>query len=219
MLSDGTMISTLSYFSDKISPKINWLFFDLGSTLIDESECYKSRIDEIVESNNLSHEEFAFCVAESAKKNAFAIKSAASKYGVKVPEWRCELEKLYPFTKRILEKLSEKYRLGIIANQEAGTQGRLEKWGIRQFFDVVVTSSEVKASKPDFRIFELALQQAVCKPNESVMIGDRLDNDIIPAKKLGMKTVWVKQGFTKYQPDSEMPDYTVDSIDELLNIL
>ncbi|MBQ3920028.1 MAG: HAD hydrolase-like protein, partial [Oscillospiraceae bacterium] len=46
----------------------------------------------------------------------------------------------------------------------------------------------------------------------------RLDNDIIPAKKLGMKTVWVRQGYAVYQSiddESKRPDHIVDSIDEL----
>ena len=47
------------------------------------------------------------------------------------------------------------------------------------------------------------------------MIGDRLDNDIIPAKKLGMNTVWVRQGFAKFKSvknELERPDYIVESI-------
>lgn len=36
---------------------------------------------------------------------------------------------------------------------------------------------------------------AKCKPENAVMIGDRIDNDIVPAKQLGMKTIWIKQGF------------------------
>ena len=35
---------------------------------------------------------------------------------------------------------------------------------------------------------------AGCQAENAVMIGDRLDNDIAPAKKLGMKTVWIRQG-------------------------
>ena len=51
------------------------------------------------------------------------------------------------------------------------------------------------------------------------MIGDRLDNDIVPANKIGMKTVWIKQGFGKYLMPSaaeEIPDYTVESLSDLM---
>ena len=50
------------------------------------------------------------------------------------------------------------------------------------------------------------------------MVGDRLDNDIRPAKKLGMKTVWIRQGFAIYQNPQraeEQPDYIVDNLSEL----
>ena len=53
------------------------------------------------------------------------------------------------------------------------------------------------------------------------MIGDRVDNDIVPAKKLGMKTVWIKQGFGALQEplsQSEKADYTVNNLSELLGI-
>ena len=54
------------------------------------------------------------------------------------------------------------------------------------------------------------------------MVGDRLDNDIIPAKSLGMKTVWVKNGLAKYQ-DADLgkgvADHQISSLSELLVIL
>ena len=120
-----------------------------------------------------------------------------------------------------MENLSFKYKLGIIANQVAGTQERLNNWDIGKYFDVIVASAEAGCAKPDLKIFNLALEQAKCKPENTVMIGDRLDNDILPAKKLGMKTVWVRQGFAKYRTvhnESENPDYVINSISEILNI-
>ena len=49
------------------------------------------------------------------------------------------------------------------------------------------------------------------------MVGDRIDNDIVPANKLGMYTVWIKQGFGKYyNPNSaeEEPDLTIITLNE-----
>ena len=51
---------------------------------------------------------------------------------------------------------------------------------------------------PDRRIFEIALERSGCKPENAVMIGDRIDNDIVPAKQLGMKTIWIKTGIWKF---------------------
>ena len=129
------------------------------------------------------------------------------------------MEKLYESSRDVLTQLHGRYKLGIIANQSLGTQERIDNWGIGQFFDVVMASAEAGAAKPDLKIFTMALEKAKCEPEEAVMIGDRLDNDIVPAKKLGMKTVWVRQGFARYQcidDESKRPDYIVDSIEDLI---
>ena len=121
----------------------------------------------------------------------------------------------------ILKNLSQKFKLGIIANQVAGTQKRIDNWGIGKYFDVVVASAEAGCEKPDLKIFNMALKQAKCSPREAVMIGDRMDNDIVPAKKLGMNTVWVRQGFAKFQSvknELERPDYIVESIVDVVGL-
>lgn len=200
---------------------IKRLFFDLGSTLVDETECIKKRCDVIIENNNIDKDEFYTKIKEFAKTDSYAVKTVAQCYGAEIPRWFGELERLYPDTITILDKLSKKYKLGIIANQIAETQRRIDNWGIGKYFDVVVASAEVGYAKPDFEIFNVALEQADCKPNETVMIGDRLDNDIIPAKKLGMKTVWVRQGFAKMQyvkSENERPDYIIENIGDIIDI-
>ena len=56
-------------------------------------------------------------------------------------------------------------------------------------------------------------------PDSAVMIGDRLDNDIVPAKRAGMKTVWVKQGLgglASVVHEKEKADYEVKNLSELL---
>lgn len=201
---------------------IKWLFFDLGSTLIDERECISWRCKYIIENNRIEAQEFMDKVKECAKKDNFAVKTAANFFGVEIPKWPKELERLYRDTNNVLKNLASKYKLGIIANQSAGTQERIEKWGIAKYFDVVIASAEAGCEKPDLRIFYMALEQANCLPDEAVMIGDRLDNDIAPAKLLGMKTIWVRQGFAKYQSinnESEQPNYIIDDIADILNVL
>lgn len=76
--------------------------------------------------------------------------------------------------------------------------------------------------KPDTALFEKAVEQAGCKASETVMVGDRLDNDIFPAKFIGMKTIWIKQGFGAVQKplnDCYKADYEIESLNELLTIL
>lgn len=196
-----------------------WLFFDIGSTIVDETLCYDKRYEELVQDTDISKDTFAEKVIEFAKQNKDACRTAADFYGLQIPKWHKELEKLYPDAQSVLGELSKKYKLGIIANQSLGSKERLDNWGIGKYFDLVVASAEEGVSKPDLEIFNIALKKADCRAENAVMIGDRLDNDIIPAKHLGMKTIWVKQGFAVYQTandENEIPDFEVDSLTELL---
>ena len=201
--------------------KIKWIFFDIGSTLVDESAVYENRIKEITQGNNIDRNEFVAKVIERAQTSPKPIVSAAEDYGVKVPAWRHDLEVLYPDTKELLQRLSQKYKIGIIANQDFGTEQRLTDFNVYQYINLVIASAEEGVAKPDLRIFQIALDRANCKPEEAVMAGDRIDNDIIPANKIGMTTVWIKQGFGSYaEPKTveEQPDYIVNSLAEITEV-
>ena len=87
---------------------------------------------------------------------------------------------------------------------------------------MIVASAEIGYAKPDKEIFEKAFELAGCTAEESVMVGDRLDNDIIPAKALGMKTVWIKNGLAQFQNielGNGIADYQIHSLSEILQIL
>jgi len=200
---------------------IKWLFFDIGSTLVDETKVYDDIFHKIAIAANVSEDYVKTQAIEFYKQNKRGHKEVMRLLGVDYPEWTPQYEELYPDTKGCLRALEKKYKLGIIANQIPGADKRLEAMGIRQYFDLIVTSAEEGVAKPDLRIFITALARAGCTPEQAVMIGDRIDNDIVPAKQMGMKTVWIKQGVGKYwniQGDGETPEYEVDSLTELVSI-
>lgn len=205
-------------------PEIKWVFFDLGSTLLDESRVLEYRINYMTEYGQLDRDELVRMINFYAATSPTPMHDAAVAFGIPelLPPWDNALEQLYPGTKEVLQILSKKYHLGVIANQNPGTRERLRSWGIEQYFDVIAASAEEGCSKPDFKLFQIALERAGCRPQEAVMIGDRLDNDIEPAKKLGMKTIRISQGNSRYQkvltPEREA-DATIESIAELLKLL
>ena len=182
----------------------SWLFFDIGSTLVDETKVYEGRFKYTAEKSGLSYEEVCASALELFKQNKKGDKELMKRLGIPIPEWKSEDEVLYPDTKAVLQKLSwktgGKYKIGIIANQNPGSKERLEAFGILEYIDLVVASAEEGCAKPDRKIFEIALSRAGLEGQaaNAVMVGDRIDNDIIPANEIGMKTVWVKQGFGKY---------------------
>ena len=200
---------------------IKWLFFDIGSTLVDESIAYRKRIETTVADTDISYDEFYRKMVEISKQNQDAYNSAVAVYGLNKVPWNSDDEIVYPEAEECLRELSKRYKIGIIANQNPGSRERLEKMGLLKYIDLVVASAEEGVAKPDLRIFRIALERAACKPGEAVMVGDRIDNDIIPAKKIGMKTVWIRQGFGKYyvpDPAAEKPDRTVNSLNELIDL-
>lgn len=201
---------------------IKWIFFDLGSTLIDEEDCIEYRIAETLKQTGApSKEEFYRQMEYFASVNMLSYKDTVKKFGLESVRWVKELEKLYPESREVLQALHGRYKLGIIANQSAGTEERLVQFGIRDYFDVVVASAEAGVAKPDKRIFELALSQAGCSVREACMVGDRLDNDIAPAAEMGMYTVWVRQSwFGRGNADLVpfKPNFTVDKISEIAEI-
>ena len=201
---------------------VKWLFFDIGSTLVDESLVYEYRFGGIAEKSGKSTEYVYDKAMEFYRQNKKGDKEVASLLGVEMPAWDKTRERLYPDTEEVLTALHEKYNIGVIANQMYGTEDRLEAFGIRKFIDVVVASAEEGVEKPDRRIFEIAFERAGCTPEEAVMIGDRIDNDIVPAKKLGMKTIWIKQGFGRFwklSGEEEIPDCEVSCLTDLLDLI
>ncbi len=126
-----------------------------------------------------------------------------------------QLEQPFPGVEPMLKRLSASYKLGVIANQSLGTLDRLKGYNLDSYFSLMGSSAELGMNKPDPRFFHWALKEADCRPEQAVMIGDRIDNDIIPARELGLHAIWVKQGFARVQqpPDGELaPDYIVDQI-------
>lgn len=203
-----------------------WLFFDLGYTLIDEHAAHEKRINDCIEYQRkrygriFTYEQIykEMCRASADYLQQFYGAMEALGIEEKTPYPKA-LEKPFEDAEAVLKTLSAKYSVGIIANQSAGAEERLKKYGLSQYISLCISSAEAGYAKPDSRIFALALNKAKCRAQNAVMIGDRLDNDIFPAKKLGMRTVHIKQGFGAYQtPRSEgyKADITVDNLTDLL---
>lgn len=201
---------------------IKWLFFDVGSTLVDEHLAYEQRFHEIAEGAGVSFEQVQEQALSFYRKNQKGDLEAAKQFGVILSAWPVEYEKPYADAARVLAYLHQKYAIGIIANQLAGTTSRLEKYSLLPFIDLVIASAEEGVAKPDPRIFELALSRSGCLPEHAVMIGDRIDNDMMPAKRLGMHTIWIRQGFGQYwniSTEAEEPDLSVSCLQELCGVL
>lgn len=206
-----------------LKQKVTWVFFDIGTTLIDETKALNHRIREMIQGTGISFEQFNEKRIFFAKQNLNGDVEAIKFFALTKTPWHNEDEVPYPEAEEILEYLHKSgYKIGIIANQSIGTAERLKKWGLLKYIDVVAASAELGVAKPDKAIFEKAFEMAQCAAEEAVMIGDRLDNDILPAKKLGMITIWIRQGLAIYNHPKNVDrrlDYIVDNLLELKKIL
>ena len=201
---------------------IKWLFFDLGSTLIDETQADLHRIQEMTAGTDVTVEMYYEKRLEILRQGLSGDKETATFFGLSKTPWHSEDEMPYPDTVPILTELQHRgYKLGIIANQNLGAKERLKKWDLFQYFDVIAISAELGMEKPDLTIFKWALRKADCLPQNAAMVGDRLDNDIVPANKMGMPSVRLVRGIRACQePQSpaEQPTYTITTLSELLSL-
>ncbi len=94
-----------------------------------------------------------------------------------------------PGIRYVIHNLAHYYQLGIIANQPEQIVGYLKHRGLLNYFRVLGISDVVGYRKPDKALFQWALQQARSEPENCVMIGDRIDHDVLPARSLGMRTI------------------------------
>lgn len=202
---------------------IEWVFFDLGSTLIDETKADLHRIRDMIDRTDVTEQAYCEKRLELIRQGFAGDAAAIAFFGLVKTPWHSEDEMPYPDADPTLKELKHRgFRLGVIANQNLGTKQRLRDWNLLPYFDVVAASAELGVAKPDPVIFQWALRQAGCSAQNAVMVGDRLDNDIAPANRLGMYTVRLLRGLGAYhKPQSveEHPDETVLKLAAILDLL
>jgi putative hydrolase of the HAD superfamily len=126
---------------------------------------------------------------------------------------------LRPEIDGLLRRLCERgLKLGIVANQPQAARERLARAGIGDLFTYQGLSGLTGFSKPDPRAFQAAAETLGMTPAECIMVGDRIDNDIVPAKALGMAAILLRGGRHRRQrprtPEEE-PDVVVTDVLEL----
>ncbi|MCB1741843.1 MAG: HAD family hydrolase [Gammaproteobacteria bacterium] len=219
------------------SASTGWIFFDLGSTLWDESEAASKRLadlaahveggphevsvaelEALIEKHHLCHSPNP---VRAALREAIADETLL-RDALRQTRYAHELIRPYPDAEPVLAALHGVYRLGIIANQPPGIPARLQALGWDRWFDVVLGSGDVGLEKPSAAIFERALEAADTRASDSIYVGDRIDNDIVPAKALGFGTIRYLGGFARVQTPrgpAETADVTVSTLSDILTHL
>lgn len=124
----------------------------------------------------------------------------------------------------ILKSLYDHHRIGLICDSgmSPGKMLRkvLEYHNVLKYFCCTIFSDEMGRNKPNPIVFRQALKKLEVKPSEAMHIGDLLETDIAGANAIGMKTVWFNwKNKSKKSKTNVLPDYEIDKLSQLLQIL
>jgi FMN hydrolase / 5-amino-6-(5-phospho-D-ribitylamino)uracil phosphatase len=193
------MVRGTAHILAAVNPGRRWVCLDVGETLIDETRIWATwaavlRVPELTF--------FAALGATVADERDH--RNVLEWFGG--PDWRSlapEVERryggfreedLYPDARRTVERLrAAGYGVGVFANQPASRTAELRAIGLQP--DAMAMSDELVVAKPDPRFFARALERIGHPAAEEVAyVGDRVDNDVRPARAAGMRAVWIRRG-------------------------
>lgn len=213
---------------------IDVVFLDVGGPIYEDGPYYRALWKAIREANpEASEEEYweVFEACRRAQDGSFTRRlvgrlAPGADYRSVVDRarslWEYPPETLQPDARPALEALRGAYRLGVLANQERWIREILARDGLDGFFEVWAVSAELGVEKPDPLIFRAAIDASGVPAERCAMVGDRLDNDIVPAKAAGMWGVWLLRGEAPDEPTAEQlgnADATIRTLGELPDAL
>lgn len=206
-----------------IDSAARWVCLDVGETLIDETRLWSIWADTLGIPRLTFMSAFGAVIAGGGEhRGVFELVSR--------PDWQGSMarvqsayggfqpEDLYPDALRALDALRDAgYRIAIVANQPIERTAELLALGVRA--EVLAMSDELGVWKPHPAFFERVLElMGRPDPSTVVYVGDRIDNDVLPAAAIGMRAVWLRRGPWGVIPLSAPPEahLVVDSLDELV---
>ncbi len=99
-----------------------------------------------------------------------------------------------------LDELTGKYRLGLVTNGAPAIQEeKIMRSNLESYFDVIIISGKIGTGKPNILPFKLALSQLGSSAANSIMIGDSIEHDILGAKRLGLKGIWLNRANARHE--------------------
>jgi HAD superfamily hydrolase (TIGR01549 family) len=168
------------------------VFFDVGETLVDEERWWRELAERAGLQPHVVWAALGVTVARGEEHDALW-----SHLGIEKPAgwWESityELDDLYPDTIACLEAVRALgLRVGVVGNQSE----ELEEWARATLpADVVASSATLGVRKPAPAFFERIVELAEAAPHEVAYVGDRVDNDVLPAAGAGLFAIHVRRG-------------------------
>jgi HAD superfamily hydrolase (TIGR01549 family) len=200
-----------------------WVVLDVGETIIDETRVWSIWADMLGISMLTFMAGFGAVLARGGEhRDVFELFNVAD-WRTAWPEHEAiyggfRADDLYPDAIPAMDALRARgYRVAVIGNQPTSRTEELRRIGVEA--EVVAMSAEMGVAKPSQEFFERALELLGSPAASSVAyVGDRVDNDVLPAVVAGMRAVWIRRGpwgFIERLPEGVHPALMVDSLSEL----
>lgn len=120
---------------------------------------------------------------------------------MRIRETREGKAKLYVYVIPMLKSLRKQgYKIGLISNTSLFSVKYIRKTKVLDYVDYSVFSFDVGFIKPELKAFREILRRAKVKANEAIMIGDKIGDDVVPPRKIGMNSLHF-QGYSKLKKD------------------
>jgi HAD superfamily hydrolase (TIGR01549 family) len=119
----------------------------------------------------------------------------------------------------VLDELHKKYQLGVVSNFYGNLEIVCEEFELDTVFDAKIDSVVVGVRKPDPAIFKLALDKLHVSSKEAFVVGDSYIRDIVPGKKLGCTTIWLKGKSWTTPSSTEAADFTIEKFEQIKKVI
>jgi HAD superfamily hydrolase (TIGR01509 family) len=219
---------------------VECIIFDLDGTIIDTADAIRTAVQETKEKfqldinvnqvitdtlnvlngrkSKLNFLRIAFHYNFLSWKNPLKIFKIKNFYQERFSEYTRNAS-LVPGAFNALKTLSDNFRLAVVtARTREWTERVLHTHGISSYFEVVVTTDEVKKEKPDPASLVTAIELLGTLPQECVYVGD-LPSDMLAGKRAHVKTVGILTGLSSEDRlERETPDWIVGTLDQLVEL-
>jgi putative hydrolase of the HAD superfamily len=212
---DNTLVDFMRMKRDAVHAAIEGMI-DAGLTL--PRDAVRQRIDAIYQERGLEFQQ-VFDVLLEREFGQIDPRILASGI-IAYRRARASALTLYPHTQMtLLELVRRGIKLGVVSDAP-----RMQVWlrlcelSLNHLFDAVVTFDDTGERKPSPAPFRTVLQRLDVRPDESVMVGDWAERDVVGGKSLGMRTAFARYGDT-FNTQESGADFDIDDVFELVGIV
>jgi len=194
------------------------VFFDVGETLVDEERWWRVLAERSALQPHVVWAALGVTIERGEEHDALWRHLGIDRPATWWDDLPYELGDLYPDAVACLGSVRALgMRVGIVGNQTA----TLEQWARQAALpaDVISSSASLGVRKPDPRFFRRVVELAGCSPGEVAYVGDRVDNDVLPALAAGLVAVHLRRGPWGRLQSTPASAVAIDSLSELPDAL